>query len=80
MKEERIDPKIIATNRRFDKKYSHFLEPSARIRSAWSESKLMVQGKITDRKIAQYRSQGLYSGETRKARAAYQVRKRSFGW
>lgn len=79
MKQDIItDQDIIAANRQFDLQFPHFLRRGSQIRSSWSEVRLSMGGRISDRKVEAYREQGFYSADLKMARAAYQARNRWF--
>lgn len=45
------------------------------IRSAWSQTRLLVRGKLTDRKIEKYMAEGWYSQEVKDMRRERQARR-----
>ena len=54
-----------------------FRAPQARMRSSWSETKLVMRGPLTDRKIAQYEKRGWYSAEFKAARRERMMQRQS---
>jgi len=50
---------------------------SQRIRSAWSEGRLIGRGPLTDKKIAKYDKAGWFSAEFKEARKRLMVKKQS---
>lgn len=52
-----------------------FRAPMARMRSSWSETKLVMRGPLTDRKIEQYQKRGWYSEAFKQARRERMAKK-----
>jgi len=46
-----------------------------RIRPSWNCEAMLVRGRLSDKKIEQYRKRGFYSAEWQKARKEYWERK-----
>lgn len=49
-------------------KHFEFDQPGKHIRSGWNTTAMLVRGRLTDKKIAQYAKRGWYSSEYRAAR------------
>lgn len=54
-----------------------FIAPQSRLRSTWNESKILLRGKLTDRKIEYYRKRGFYSNEFREMRRDLWMKRKS---
>ena len=49
-------------------KKESFRAPQKPIKSSWNESRLVMRGPLTDKKIEQYKKQGWYSAELKRKR------------
>lgn len=68
---------IEAANQRFDQQNPGALKDYSQIRPSWNEARLVIRKPLTDKKIHQYYSQGLYSQEVKDFRRQRANQKRN---
>lgn len=56
-----------AANARHDRE-NHTVATGGRMNPSWNEARMIVRGKLTDKKVARYEKMGFYSLEYRKLR------------
>lgn len=65
-----IDPmELLEANRRHDNELAAMgIEWDGKVRSSWNQARLVVRGRLTDKRIEKYEKAGFYSAEYREAR------------
>ena len=54
---------------------NEFDYPGPPLRSSWNATRMLIRGRLTDKKIEQYRKQGWYSEAFREARREFMAKK-----